>query len=95
MTEPTDSDLIAEDTILLREIADAEPEEIAHLAMTYWQDKNRSDRTPRNYMYFHIGLICGAMMSMKRIYMGHLEALNEKLQQQIKMLEKVSDKLEM
>lgn len=29
------------------------------LVVNYWQDLDRADRTPREIMYFHIGMLAG------------------------------------
>jgi hypothetical protein len=35
--------------------------ELAHLVRDYYRDGDRSDRTPRPLMYFHLGLLSAAL----------------------------------
>lgn len=29
------------------------------LIVSYWRDSNRSNRTPREYLILHLGIVCG------------------------------------
>lgn len=38
-----------------------EPDQIAALTSEYYRDLDRAERTPRNWLYFHMGLLAGAI----------------------------------
>jgi hypothetical protein len=47
-----------------RAIMDAadNPERLVSLMMAFYHDRDRADRTPRETMYLHIGMLSGAIM---------------------------------
>jgi hypothetical protein len=61
-----DEPLEAHDAALLAAIMDA-PDGMAgaRLIHIYYYDADRADRTSRNQMYFHIGLLCGWLAKMQ------------------------------
>jgi hypothetical protein len=45
-----------------------EPDEgrCAALIRAYWHDLDRAERTPRSYLYFHLGLLTGIVAKLQR-----------------------------
>lgn len=55
--------LTTDDEQLLRAIADErEPDLLARRIHSYYRSLDRADRTPRRYLYFHLGLLSGALV---------------------------------
>ncbi len=60
---PSDSTLTDDDRAAILAIAEAtDPEAIVALVWAYYHDADRCDRTPRHYMYLHLGLLSGLVM---------------------------------
>ncbi len=41
-----------------------DPKQLITLVREYWGDLDRADRTPRRYLYFHLGVMCGTVMRL-------------------------------
>lgn len=54
-----------EDAALLDEILnEQDPVRLAQKIRDFYRDKDRADRTHRPYMYFHMGMLCGALQRL-------------------------------
>ena len=61
----TDDGLTADDRVQLAAIMDATaPEELATRVYDYYNDGPRCTRTPRALLYFHMGLLSGAVLRL-------------------------------
>jgi len=57
---PDDERRTDDDFALARVLMETDdPDELFHRVFAYYQDKDRADRTPRETLYLHIGLLCG------------------------------------
>lgn len=54
------------DEALLRRILDTRGEDhrIAMLIREYWADADRADRTPREHLYLHLGIVTGITLRL-------------------------------
>ncbi|RPH52615.1 MAG: hypothetical protein EHM91_00115 [Planctomycetota bacterium] len=65
MAEVSNEKLTAADRRRLNKImASPDPVLIAERVFAYYRDGGRADRTPRSYMYLHMGMLAGAVMRL-------------------------------
>lgn len=58
--------LTEDDQKLLTQLMDANGKELIGLLYDYYRDADRADRTPRAYLYLHMGMLCGLVMANER-----------------------------
>lgn len=65
----TTSDMLEEDRkrhLAIMNVDPYNPVRLASLVHAYYQDGARSDRTPREVMYLHMGMLIGTLVRLAR-----------------------------